>query len=256
MKKSQTKIPLSVFIITKNEEDRVGKAIKSIIDWVDEVIIIDSGSTDKTVEVCKKLGAKVIFNEWNGYGPQKVFGESLCNNDWVLNIDADEEASTELRDEIINLFGGKKEFSGYNIQIPLFIRRHKSEIKAYTNSPVRLYHKQKGGFSESTVHDSVIIREGEAGKLNHIIIHRSFRSYQHSVEKMNYYSTLQAKDMFSRKKKISKLRIIFEPILAFFKAYFLRRYFLLGIDGVIESYMYAFSRMLRLAKTHELFQQE
>ncbi|MBC8523144.1 glycosyltransferase family 2 protein, partial [PVC group bacterium] len=98
------RLPISVFIIAKNEADRIPLAIASVIDWVDEVIVIDSGSDDETVSVSESLGARVIFNEWEGYGPQKVFGETLCNNDWLLNIDADEEITPSLRNEIERVF--------------------------------------------------------------------------------------------------------------------------------------------------------
>ena len=99
-----SKLPISVFIITKNEEDRVARAIKSVIDWVDEVLVIDSGSTDNTVELAKTLGAKTSFHEWHGYGIQKRHGESLCKNDWIFNVDADEEVLPSLRDAITQLF--------------------------------------------------------------------------------------------------------------------------------------------------------
>ena len=87
------KLPLSVFIIAVNEADRIALTINSVRDWADEVIVIDSGSTDDTVAVAESHGARVVFNEWNGYGPQKVFGETLCRNDWLLNLDADEEVT-------------------------------------------------------------------------------------------------------------------------------------------------------------------
>src|SRR4030042_3183310 len=99
------KLPISVFIIAKNEADRISVAILAVRDWVDEVIVIDSGSSDDTVAVSVSLGARVVFNEWRGYGPQKVFGESLCSNEWLLNLDADEEISPQLGTEIRALFG-------------------------------------------------------------------------------------------------------------------------------------------------------
>ena len=100
----QQSYPLSVFIIAKDEEDRIPESIKSVIDWADEVIVIDSGSKDKTVAISEEFGASVIYNEWNGYGPQKVFGEGKCRNDWILNIDADEAISPKLKEEIQQLF--------------------------------------------------------------------------------------------------------------------------------------------------------
>ena len=98
------KLPLSVFMIAKNEEDRIGRAIKSVIDWVDEVIIVDSGSIDKTVKIAETLGAKTSHKDWQGFGRQKRYGESLCRNDWVLNMDADEVITPSLQTAIKTLF--------------------------------------------------------------------------------------------------------------------------------------------------------
>lgn len=102
---SQT-LPISVFVIAKNEADRIPHTINSVVDWVDEVHVIDSGSEDNTRDVSRELGANVVFNEWPGYGPQKNFGESLCRNKWLINLDADEEITPELREQITLLFAG------------------------------------------------------------------------------------------------------------------------------------------------------
>ena len=100
-------LPISVFIITKNEEDRIENIIKAVKNFADEILIIDSGSSDKTLEKSQALGAKTYFNQWNGYGQQKIFGEQQCRNNWILNIDADEEVSHELSQEIIGIFSQK-----------------------------------------------------------------------------------------------------------------------------------------------------
>src|SRR5256885_10385490 len=100
----QRRLPISAFIIAKNEADRIGRAILSVRDWVDEVIVIDSGSADDTVKVAESLGARTTFNAWRGFGPQKVFGESLCRNRWLLNLDADEELTQAGAEEIRALF--------------------------------------------------------------------------------------------------------------------------------------------------------
>lgn len=252
------KFPLSVFIIAQDEADRIVKSIKSVIDWADEVIIIDSGSKDETVEIAKNLGAKTHFNEWNGYGLQKIYGENLCQNDWILNIDADEEVTQKLAQEIQQLFAeGIDEKSCYKMHIKIMSRFQKKPSKfAPGHNQIRLYNKNLCGFKDSTVHDSVIIKQGvkcEIKQLKNIVNHRTFRSYKHAVAKINRYSSMQAEDMFAKGKKPSSLRILFEPFFAFFKAYFLKRFIFMGFDGIIEAFIYSFARTIRLAKARELF---
>jgi glycosyltransferase involved in cell wall biosynthesis len=249
------KLPLSVFIIAVNEADRIALTINSVRDWVDEVIVIDSGSSDDTVAVAESHGARVVFNEWKGYGPQKVFGETLCRNDWLLNLDADEEITAELAQEIRTLFAGDPACSAYRLHIlPLHSFQDTGHKWTATQKPVRLYRKSQAGFKDSTVHDSVVVRGGTTGSLKGMVNHRSFRSLAHHVEKVNNYSTAQAKDLHRRGRNPSRLALIFVPVLAFLKQYLLRREFVNGIDGVIISYMFAFQRFIRLAKTREAFQ--
>ena len=259
--KQLKKLPISVFIIAQDEEDRITSAIKSVIGWVDEVIIIDSGSQDSTVDISKSLGANVLYRKWQGYGQQKVFGEAQCRNNWILNIDADEEVTIELRDEIIELFRDIKESDVYRIKRVFIGAFNDGKVNFFSpsSSTVRFYNKLYSGFSDSTVHESVILKKPKVSKikqLHNIILHRSYRSYSHSVFKMNEYSTMQAQDLFDKGKNPSCVRIIVEPFFAFFKSYILRKYFLFGMGGVIESMLYSFSRVLRLMKAKELFLQD
>lgn len=247
------KIPLSVFIIAKNEADRIPAVIKSVIDWVDEVIVIDSGSEDNTEKVSQQLGAKVLYHEWKGYGPQKVYGQSECRNDWILNLDADEEVSPRLAQEIQALFNKQHTHKAYRFPIKIISRfQEKPGIFAPSNDPIRLYHKAYAGFKDSTVHDSVILYEKTSvGKFKGHVNHRCFRSYKHAVDKINFYTSMLAEDMVARGKKPNTLRILLEPAIAFLKAFILRRYLFLGLDGFVESIIYAFARTLRLAKARE-----
>lgn len=251
------KLPISVFIIAKDEEDRIPLSIKSVISWVDEVIVIDSGSSDDTVKVSENLGAKVLFRKWQGYGPQKVYGESICTNDWILNIDADEEISDSLKNEIIDIYKDGFKFNAYKLKIKMVMRfASKPGIFAPMHNRVRLYNKNFAGFKDSTVHDSVVVKDGEKiGQLKGDVNHRSFRSYKHAIEKINRYSTMQAEDMIKRGKIPSPFRILLEPLFAFLKGYFLKRYIFLGMDGFIEACIYTFARVIRLSKTRELYKQ-
>jgi glycosyltransferase involved in cell wall biosynthesis len=255
--------PISVFIITKNESDRILEIINAAKKIADEILVIDSGSTDNTCEIAMRAGVKVLFNEWKGYGAQKIFGENQCRNKWVLNIDADEELSEELCDEINKIFSKEisKNIAGFRVKIVNKFRFEKKPKKfAYFYNQFRLYNKEVAGFKNSTVHDSVVLRQAddklEIHQLQNIIYHQSFRSFSHWIEKINSYSQMQAIDSFKKGKNPSILKVFFAPILAFFKAFFLRRYFIYGFNGVFYSVLFAFSRFAKGIKTRELFQEK
>lgn len=253
------KIPLSVTIITKNEEDRILESINAIKDIVDEVIIVDSGSDDETCSIALKAGAKVSYNKWSGYGEQKIFAENQCRNDWVLNLDADEITSPELKKEILQLFLNKKHnrFYAFRVRIVNKFRFEKKPKKyAYYYNQIRLYNKKFAGFKDSAVHDSVILHGSnnkKVGQLKNIVFHQSFRSFSHWIEKINSYSSMQSVDSFKKGKEPSYTKILLSPIFAFLKAYLVRRYFIYGADGIIYSKIYAFSRFTKLIKTREEF---
>jgi glycosyltransferase involved in cell wall biosynthesis len=248
-----TQLPISAFIIAKDEEDRILKAIDSVKNWVDEVIVVDSGSTDRTVEIAKEAGAKVRFNEWDGYGKQKRFAEDQCRNDWLLNIDADEAVTPKLAEEIASLFGPNPADDIYKVYIvDVFPHEKTAKNWAFGYWQYRLYNKEKGRFSESPVHDTVRPKEGvKLAKLSGRVDHYSQRSIQFSVEKLNRYSDMQVADMIERGRSVSSWRLLTEFPLAFFKSYFARKAFLYGWWGVVVSVNYAFSRFIRIAKFYQ-----
>jgi glycosyltransferase involved in cell wall biosynthesis len=242
--------PISVFIITLNEADRVGRAVASVKEWVDEVIVIDSGSTDDTVSIATAAGAKVLTNPWPGYGLQKRFGEDQCKNRWLLNIDADEEITPALALEIKALFrGGDPAMTGYVIQMRDMLPGEKTlSSRAHTNYVLRLYNREKARFSDSPVHDSVLVQAGETQLLQNPALHRSFRSLSHAVDKLNTYSTVQAEQLQVRGLSFPMMRLLTEFPVAFFKDYILRGYIFRGRAGFINAVVYAFSRFIRIAK--------
>lgn len=274
------KLPISVFIITQNEADRITPIINAVKEIADEILVIDSGSTDATTAIATSLGAKTVYNKWLGFGQQKVFGESLCKNKWILNIDADEEVLPELAAEIKKLFeqNQQDQFIGYKIKIVnKFFGEKRPKKLAYYYNQLRLYNKDFCGFKDSSVHDSVIIRSsslfreesgcasgGEhrargvhksVGQLKNIIAHQSFRSIEHWLEKINSYSTMQAEDAFKKGKNVSVFKILITPTFAFLKGYFIRRYFIYGFDGLIYSYIFAFGRLMKLVKIRQKFKE-
>jgi glycosyltransferase involved in cell wall biosynthesis len=246
--------PLSVFILTKNEVDRVEETISAIRDLTDDLIVIDSGSTDGTQELCERLGARVIYNPWPGYGMQKRFGEEQCRHDWMLNLDADEVVPPDLAAEIKALFvHGEPAKDAYKLRIgELFPGETGVHPWGYTLAPIRLYKRSKGRYSPSTVHDRVVLGPGvKVGSLKGIIRHRSVRSLGAEINKLNSYSDQQVDDLDMRGITLPTWRVFFELPAAFLKAYIGRRHFVRGTYGFLTAMNYAISRHIRLAKHYE-----
>ncbi|SDR16270.1 glycosyltransferase family 2 protein [Pseudovibrio sp. Tun.PSC04-5.I4] len=249
------RIPLSVFIIAQDEEDRISRAVSSCIDWADEVIVIDSGSSDQTIDVAQRLGARVLQHDWHGYGLQKRYGEDQCCNDWVLNIDADEVVTDKLRQEILGLFQTTvlDAYDFWKVDICDVWPHEKTAAKhAYAYTQIRLYRKSIGRFSENAVHDTVRPpKNARLGTLKGRMDHRSIRSISFHYEKMNRYSTMQVKEMRGRGRILPKSRLLYEFPVAFLKGYLVRGYCRYGWWGLIASTNYAVGRYLRLAKSVE-----
>ncbi|PCJ23549.1 MAG: glycosyltransferase [Rickettsiales bacterium] len=258
-------VKLSGFIIAKNEATRITKAINSIKNIVEEVIVIDSGSTDDTVKIAEKLGARVVYNEWKGYVLQKSFGESLCKNDWILNIDADEEFTQKLQDEIAGIFAEERQDDCHAYEVN-FVVMHRNDKKlrflAPANRFIRVYNRNYCSFSnvkETTTHDAVMFNKDtpkDSYKLKGAAYHRSGTSITQLVAKANFYSSEQAKDWKKLGRKPSNFRIALELPLCFLKAFFIRRHCVFGFDGFVDSMVFAFARFIRIAKTREIYRNE
>ncbi len=194
-------LPLSVFIIARNEADRIGATIRAIRDLTDDLVVVDSGSTDGTQALAESLGARVIHNPWPGYGPQKRFAEEQCRHPWLLNLDADEVVPPDLAAEIRALFAaGEPSSPAWRIGIAeVFPGEDRPHPLAYTLSPVRLYRKDRGRYSPSPVHDRVDLEPGVTpGRLRGRIAHFSVRSLGDQLDKLNRYSDQQADDLDAR----------------------------------------------------------
>ncbi|MBX9786335.1 MAG: glycosyltransferase family 2 protein [Alphaproteobacteria bacterium] len=252
--KAPQKLPISVFIIACNEEDRISESIKSVCDWVNEVIVVDSGSTDKTVSISKSLGAKVFEKDWPGYGPQKRFAEEQCQNKWVINLDADEVISSELAVEIQKLFRSEPSPKiAFKLKIKdVYPHQQKPCRFPYTYKVVRLYHLDQGRYSESQIHDRVIFKKDTNYiTLKGSVYHKSIRSLSNLIAKANSYTDLQATVFSSQERKISNFRLIFEFPFSFLFAYLNRGNILRGRYGLLLSYHYAYIRLMRVAKIWE-----
>ncbi|MGV6876137.1 glycosyltransferase family 2 protein [Pseudochelatococcus sp. B33] len=248
---TQSPLPLSIFIIARNEADRIGRSIAAVSDLSDDIVVVDSGSTDGTQAIAETLGARVIHNDWPGYGPQKRFAEDQCRHLWLLNIDADELVPPDLAAQIRALFdNGGPDVDAYEIRIAeVFPGESAPHPLAYALAPVRLYRRDKGRYASSTVHDRVQLAPGSRVKrLKGVIHHFSVRSLGDQLAKLNSYTDALALDLDSRGAKVSILRLFVEFPASFIKAYIGRRHIVRGVYGFMTAMNFAFFRYLRVAK--------
>jgi glycosyltransferase involved in cell wall biosynthesis len=248
-------LPISAFIITRNEERRLPATLAALKGLVSEIVVVDSGSTDATIEIAEAIGARVFHRDWTGYGPQKRFAEAACKHDWVINIDADEVITPGLADEICRLFedGKPPSPSAYAVRI-LNIYPGDARPRALANdyNVVRFYHRSVASYSDHPVHDRVKLREGVASaQLREPIYHFPYVSLEHVIDKNNRFSTFRAATSKPRSRTALTLRLIFEFPITFIKFYFLRLHFTGGWKGFYFALCHAFMRASRIAKMLE-----
>ncbi len=221
---------LSIVIITKNEEKFITDAIKSSL-FADEILILDSGSTDNTCVIAKDLGAKVGTQDWLGFGAQKNKAVELAKNDWVFVLDSDERITPELQDEIIFTLKNPQ-FDGYRIaRLNNFFGKNIKTCGLYPDYSIRLFNRQRGKFNDVTVHESVQIN-GTIGKLKNHMIHLAYETVDEFIIKQRRYASLSHK-------KRNKFKALINPFWTFFKIYFIKFGFLDGWHGFTIARLYA-----------------
>ena len=221
---------LSVIVITKNEAESIGTCLKSV-RWADEIIVVDSGSTDDTVAICRECTDKVFVTDWPGFGAQKNRALDLATGEWVLSLDADEYITPELRDEIqaaINFPVGKVAFrmprlSNYCGR-PM---RHSGWCPDYI---IRLFLREQGRFSDDLVHERLVVN-GPTGTFSNPIIHKAFENLEEVIQTMNSYSTAGARMMHKEKRKAGLLTALSHSFWSFIHTYIVRGGFLDGREG-------------------------
>lgn len=247
-------IPLSAFIITKDEEARLGATLAALRPFVDEIVVVDSGSTDGTLEIARSFGARVLHRDWTGYGPQKRFAELNCRNDWVLNVDADEVVTPELAAQIQDLFAraAAPDPDAYKIRI-LNVYPGDSRPRSLANdyNVVRLYHRGIANYSDHPLHDRVELSTTRPKQLQAAIYHHPYVSLEQALRKHNTFSSFSAAKSKDKKRSILILRLVFEFPVNFVKFYFFRLHFMGGWKGFYFSVANAFMRTTRIAKMLE-----
>ncbi|MBL4589374.1 MAG: glycosyltransferase family 2 protein [Alphaproteobacteria bacterium] len=250
-------LPLSIFIICCDEVERIGLVLESVKNLSDDIVIVDSGSTDGTLELVKKYTDRVYHKNWEGFGQQKVYGESLCRHDWILNLDADEILLDDIRKSIKHVFDTPEtERAGaYSIRIchvSHLSKSKKPQLFCPVNITPRLYDKKRAGFKDSTVHDKLVVfNRGKMDVLKGRVAHLSLKSFAHMRKKIKSYSELQAQAWFEKGRKSSLLTLLYDPPAFFLKSYFLRRLCFVGYEGLMISLAITSGRTQRILLTRK-----
>ena len=244
---------ISATIITLNEEKNIADCIKSL-QWVDEIIVVDSLSTDKTKEIAESMGAKVIDQAFLGHVKQKQLAVDECSHDWVLCLDADERITPELKDEICRLFEStpvEELLDGYSVPRKSFhLGRWILHGGWYPDRNIRLFNRTQGRWQGVNPHD-VIKVDGQSAKLKGALEHYVFEDLAHNIRTNNSYSSISAKILYESGKKPSLLKLFLKPVGKFIETYLIKRGFMDGLPGFIISIGAAYSMFLKHAKHWE-----
>jgi glycosyltransferase involved in cell wall biosynthesis len=242
---------LTVTVITRNEAANIAAALESV-RWADEVIVVDSESTDETVEIARRYTSQVIVRPWPGYIQQKNFAASQASHDWILSLDADERVSPALADEIRRTIGQPSPVTGYRIpRVTFHLGRWIRSTDWYPDFQLRLYDRRRAQWAGKYVHESVRA-EGPVGRLRGELQHYAYRDIAHHLQTMDRYTTLAARQMHEEGRRANWVDILITPRLTFFRNYILRGGFRDGVAGLIVSALNSYYVGLKFAKLWEL----
>lgn len=242
-------IPASVYIITLNCEQTLANTLSSVADFA-EIILVDSGSTDKTIDIAQAFNCTIYHQEWLGFAKQKQLALSYCQHEWVLNVDGDEVVSPQLKQEIIACISANT-VDGLDIPIEDYFLGFPPDKHSKFNYRTRFFRKSKGGYDlDVEVHESISVK-GQVTRTKGTIQHYGENSVFVKVTKGNQYSELKAIEKFKKGKKYSVLKLVLVIPLTFIKSYFLRRAVLNGKRGFIVSVLNSYYAFLKEAKLYE-----
>lgn len=247
-------IKLSGVIITFNEERNIEHCLQSLIDVVDEIVVVDSYSTDATKSICASFPVKFIEQKFLGYIEQKNFALEQASNDYIISLDGDEALSQELQKSILTLKTNWS-FDGYYCnRFNNFCGQWIKHSDWYPNRKLRIFDRRKARWEGMNPHDHIEMHDhsNTTGFLKGDILHKTYQSYSEFNEKTEYFSTIAAKAYYDQGKKAPIWKIIFNPFWAFFKAYFLRLGILDGFNGFMICYQTGHITFLKYAKLREL----
>lgn len=242
---------ISATIITFNEERNIARAIESL-RCCDEIVVVDNGSVDRTVEIAEKLGARVIEEPWHGYAAQKNFASEQATHDWVLSIDADEALTEALEGEIWQLKKTGPQYDAYTMpRLAQYLGKWILHSGWYPDRKVRLFDRTKAKWVGDFVHESVVVN-GRIGHLQGNLLHFTCQSLSEHLKSMDAYTTLAAQQLVTRGHRVGYFHLLVDPIWTFWKTYLFQRGFLDGVEGLTIAYMAALYDFLKYAKTRNM----
>ncbi|WP_304181264.1 glycosyltransferase [Leptotrichia trevisanii] len=242
---------LSVGIITFNEENRIGKTLDSVRGIADEIIVVDSESSDRTVEIALSKGAKVFSEKWKGYGPQKNFVLEKCKGEWILLIDADEVISQQLKEKIKSIINSDNPSKDvYKIKLRNIAFKKEIKFGGWDDYVIRLWKNGKVKISDREVHEQYQT-ESKIGKINEMIIHYTYDSIEEFLEKLNRYTSQSAKEYIKKGKNPSFIKIYSKMLFRFIKMYILQLGFLDGYEGYLLAKYSSIYTMTKYTKLRE-----
>lgn len=241
---------LSVIVITKNEAEHISRCLASV-NWADEIIVLDSGSDDNTVDLCRTYTDKVFVTDWPGFGLQKQRALDKAQGDWILSIDADEVVTPELRAEIENAFQ-QEQYNGYEIpRLSSYCGRKMRHGGWWPDYVLRLFRRDCGQFTDSIVHESIIV-QGQIGRMRSPLLHDAFVNLNEVLHKVNCYSSLGAEMLYQRGVRSSLSKAILKGLWTFIRTYWLKAAILDGRQGLMLSISNAEGAYYKYLKLLEL----
>ena len=242
---------LSAVVITLNEEDHLRRCLESVA-WADEIVVVDAESHDKTVQIAREFTDRVIVRPWAGFPAQKNFALEQSTGEWILSLDADEEAAPELRPEITAVVADSRTYHGYAVRRQnMFLGRFIRHGGLYPDWQVRLFRRGRGRFAERAVHESVTVT-GPVGRLRGHLVHRSYEGVSDFIGRANRYSSLAAEQMVREGRRVRMGELILKPLGRFLSMYVMKRGFLDGRRGLLLATLYAYYVFMRSAKVWEV----
>jgi glycosyltransferase involved in cell wall biosynthesis len=251
-RRTDQKLPISGCVITYNEEHKIRHCLESL-SFCDDIVVVDSFSTDRTIEICREYTARIHRNKFEGYIAQKNFALGKTKHQWVLSLDADERLSPQLREEIVRESGkGFGACSGYVMKRhAYYLGKWINHCGWYPDHKLRLFNKKDGRFGGLEPHDTFITK-GRVRKLNGEIYHFPWASLSEQLRTIDRYSSVKAANISACSTATAVALLIFTPLVKFLETYVIKRGFLDGLRGLLICLLSSFSKFLTYAKVIEL----